>query len=553
MSFGDGLDKRLQFIIEFPHYPPDGAKYWPAVLINEPWAQWVKEQKEQSIPMSGRIKDKDFKRSLWNLHKILNLPLPSLPHTGTRLIASLFGYCISVERIKVQIENDRIDAHNSKPSTTDDQKLQPVKVIDVSSYEVPQDPILETSAMTAHTVWSAFAVPHPSKLSEHMVRLYQLPSMLSSFGLDSDDSYLLRKCYEHRWLGIPQKWDEKIASAGKDSPTSSIDFDTLVNLNRDVLSAASPQGATFEQQHFAIYQNLCSMTISLDVFFDFVFSRIYADLDIDGDKHIDLKESQRLLERLGYPCSFDIVKKHYSSLLNVPESSLQSMFNFDQVKGLYGSVKASAIANASGAELVRASYGSDVSTEIISGRGSAGVGGGAALELKVLNPTTAKGNEKEDAPLDTTDTLVGRGKALLDAAAETEKEEDDVMPYMRGRATINEALENPKYIGESPFSTFRLTRGQKKGGFFAKLVGGGEEFEAGVFKGCVTLLAPKGSELQKSIETAPPNAAIRRFFPEVPKAPNVQPKQVVVRLYILKGYNMYGYLLFISACAHSCP
>ncbi len=69
----------------------------------------------------------------------------------------------------------------------------------------------------------------------------------------------------------------------------------------------------------------------------------------------------------------------------------------------------------------------------------------------------------------------------MDAAAETEKEEDNVMPYMRGRATINEASENPKYIGELQFSTFRFTRGQKKGGFFAKLVGGGDEFEAGVF------------------------------------------------------------------------
>jgi hypothetical protein len=82
--------------------------------------------------------------------------------------------------------------------------------------------------------------------------LRRASSMLSSFGLDSDDSCLLRKCYEHRWLGIPQKCDDKIASAGENSPTSSIDFDALVNLNRDVLSAASSQGATFEQQHCAI-------------------------------------------------------------------------------------------------------------------------------------------------------------------------------------------------------------------------------------------------------------------------------------------------------------
>jgi hypothetical protein len=113
---------------------------------------------------------------------------------------------------------------------------------------------------------------------------------------------------------------------------------------------------------------------------------------------------------------------------------------------------------------------------------------------------------------------------------------------------VQEALDNPKYIGQSPFSTFRLTRGQKKGGFFAKLVGGGEEFEAGVFKGCVTLLAPKGSELQKAIETAPANAAIRKIFPELPKAPNVQPKQVVIRLYVLKGYNMYGCPPVLCAC-----
>ncbi len=70
------------------------------------------------------------------------------------------------------------------------------------------------------------------------------------------------------------------------------------------------------------------------------------------------------MERLGYPCSFDIVTKHYSGLLNVPESSLQTMFYLNQVKGAYGSVKDSAIATASGAELVRASYGSGVSTEI---------------------------------------------------------------------------------------------------------------------------------------------------------------------------------------------
>jgi len=113
------------------------------------------------------------------------------------------------------------------------------------------------------------------------------------------------------------------------------------------------------------------------------------------------------------------------------------------------------------------------------------------------------------------------------------------MPYMRGRATINESLDNPKYIGQAPFSTFRLLRGQKKGGFFAKLLGGGEEFEAGILKGCVTLVAPKGSELQKAIENAPIDSAIRRIYPQVPKAPNVDPKQVVVRLYILKGFNMY--------------
>jgi hypothetical protein len=129
---------------------------------------------------------------------------------------------------------------------------------------------------------------------------------------------------------------------------------------------------------------------------------------------------------------------------------------------------------------------------------------------------------------------------MFSPEAETEKEDDDVMPYMRERATISESLDHPKFIGPAPFSTFRLMRGQKKGGFFAKLVGGGEEIEAGIFKGCVTLLAPKGSELQRNIENAPVNSAIRKIFPVVPKAPNVEAKSVVIRLYVLKGYNMCG-------------
>lgn len=542
-SFGDGYDKRVQFVVDFPFYTPEGSKYWPAAKKHDPWAGWAKEQ--AASPISKRIEDKDFKKIFLDFYKILNLPLPPLPHTGRRLVDSLFKFCVSLESAHIEAKNAEIEKHNSNEATRAEDKKLPLKPSDLSIYEVPDVPSMETNAMTAQFVWSAFSMPHPSKSAEQIVRLYQLPSMLSSFGLDSDDSILLHKCYERRWLGIPQQWeDEKMAAAGKEVATGAIDFGALVNLTRDILSAASQNGATFERQHFAMYQSLCSMTINLDVFFEFVFSRVHAELDLDGDKHIDLKESQRLLERLGYTCSFDTVKKHYASALNVPEASLPPMFNYDQVKTMYGSVKASASAAATGAELNRAaSFGSDASTDIVS-RGS--VGGGAAQEMKILNPA-AKASDKEEAPLPPPD-LVGRGAEMFSPAAETEKEEEDVMPYMRGRATVQEALDNPKYIGQSPFSTFRLTRGQKKGGFFAKLVGGGEEFEAGVFKGCVTLLAPKGSELQKAIESAPANAAIRKIFPELPKAPNVQPKQVVIRLYVLKGYNMYGCPPVLCAC-----
>jgi len=217
--------------------------------------------------------------------------------------------------------------------------------------------------------------------------------------------------------------------------------------------------------------------------------------------------------------------------------SCRLFFDFDQVKLLLNSIRASAVAKVSSSEPVRSSFGSDVGAEIMSRGGDSARAVAGNEEMQVLIPSDKIG-DKEEAPLPPPD-VVGRGADMFSPAAETEKEEDDVMPYMRERATINESLDHPKYIGPAPFSTFRLLRGQKKGGFFAKLVGGGEEVEAGVFKGCVTLLAPKGSELQRNIETAPANSAIRRIFPVVPTAPIVDVKNVVVRLYVLKGYNMF--------------
>jgi hypothetical protein len=538
-SFGDGREKRLQYIVDFPHYPTTDSKYWPGVKSVEPWAQWAKDQ--NSVPISRHSEDKDFKRIFMNCFKFMNLPLPMLPHTSNRLIDALFKYCQSLEKLFIRNANFEIDKFNANPAIPFDQKKEHLKDPDISVFDVPDEVSVEVSSSTAQNVWSAFAVPHPSKSQEQIVRLYQLPAMLSTFGLDSDETILLRKCYECRWLGLPPQWlSAELASSGKENLTSAIDLESLFVLFRDIMSAASSHATVFQEQHFAIYQQMCSMTINLDVFFNFVLTRIFAELDIDGDKHIDLKESQRLLERLGYPCSFEIVKNHYSNALKVPESSLPSMFNFDHVKLLHSSIKTSAIINANGGELSRASYGSDVASEIVSKDASRG--GASNTELKVLNPTSKLG-DKEDAPLPPPD-LVGRGADMFNPAAETEKEDDDVMPYMRGRATISESLDNTKYIGQAPFSTFKLLRGQKKGGFFAKLAGGGEEFEAGVFKGCVVLLAPKGSELQKAIESAPPGTAVRRIFPEVPKAPNVEVKQVVVRLYILKGYNMWGFSIF---------
>jgi hypothetical protein len=533
-SFGDGREKRLQFIVDFTSYPATGNQYWPGVKGAEPWAQWAKEQ--AAVPLSRHFEDKDFKRIFMNCFKFMNVPLPSLPHSTDRLIDAMFNYCRSLEKLNVEKSNVEIDKHNSNPELSADARKERLKVHDSSLYEVPESLNSESSASTTHTVWSAFAVPHPSKSQEHIVRLFHLPSMLSTFGLDSDESMLLRKCYEHRWLGIPQQWQTaELAGAGKDSSTGAIDLESLIGLFRDIMSAATQQGPSFLEQHFAIYQSLCTMTINVDVFFNFVLTRVFEEIDVDGDKNIDLKESQRLLERMGHPCSFETVKTHYANVLKKAEKELPTLFNFDQLKLLLNSIKASAIVSAGGGELARSSYGSDASSDIVSSHAR---GGTSSTELKVLNPNPKNG-DNEEAPLPQPAIDDKKAAELFSVAAETAKEDDEVMPYMRGRATINESLDHPKYVGQAPFSTYRLLRGQKKGGFFAKLLGGGEEFEAGVLKGCVTLVAPKGSELQKAIENAPTGSAIRRIFPQVPKAPNVDPKQVVVRLYVLKGFNMY--------------
>jgi hypothetical protein len=537
-SFGDGREKRLQFVVDFTQYPAPGNQYWPGVKGTEPWAQWAKDQ--ASVPISRHFEDKDFKRILVNCFKFMNVPLPSLPHSTERLTDAIFHYCRSLEKLHVEKGNVEIDKFNSNPSLSAEERKERLKVLDSSTFEVPDSLNTESSVSTVNTVWSAFSVPHPSKSQEHIVRLFQLPSMLSAFGLDNDESILLRKCYEHRWLGIPQRWQTaELAGAGKDSSTGAIDLESLCGLFREIMSAASQQGPNFLEQHFAIYQSLCSMTISVDVFFNFVLTRIYDEIDVDGDKHIDLKESQRLLERMGYPCNFETVKIHYGNVLKVTEKDLPNMYNFDQLKLLLNTIKASA--NFNGGELGRSSYGSDASLDIVSTNSR---GGASSEEMKPLNPT--KFGQKEEAPLP--QPAIDDKKALetFSAAAETAKEDDEVMPYMRGRASINESLDHPKYIGQAPFATYRLLRGQKKGGFFAKLLGGGEEFDAGCLKGCVTLVAPKGSELQKAIENGPSGSAIRRIYPEVPKAPNVDPKQVVVRLYILKGFNMYGHTFLTS-------
>jgi hypothetical protein len=526
-SVGDGRENRLDFVVNFPHYP---TAYWQGVRSITPWAQWAKEQSE--VPMSRHFENKDFSRILFNCFKFMNVPLPSLPHTAHRLIDALFKYCRAIERVHVDKCNMEIDRYNSNPAISQDDRKERLAPDDSKNYDVPDEPSADASAKTVNFVWSAFAVQHPNKSQEQIVRLYHLPSMLSSFSLESDESILLRKCYERRWVGFPQEWQiAELAGAGQEMPVNAIDLEAVFSLYREIMSAATPTGEKFQERHFAVYKTLSSMTISVEVFFDFVLARIYAELDIDGDKHIDLKESQRLLERMGFPCSFEVVKGHYCTNLKVLDKDLPTIFNFDQLKSLINSIKSSASGNTKSSEIARASYGSDVGAEIVS-RSSAG------LEMKALISSPASGEKEEALP---PPSLVGRGTDMFSSEAEAEKESDEVMPYMRGRATIRESLDHAKYIGEAPFSTFKLLRGQKKGGFFSKLLGSGEEVEAGIFKGCVTLLAPKGSELQNAIETARSDAAIRRIFPVVPKAPNVEPKQVVVRLYILKGYNMCGF------------
>ena len=525
-SIDNRRENRLDFVVNFPHYP---TAYWQGVRSMAPWAQWAAEKSE--VPMSRHFENKDFSRILFNCFTCLHVPLPSLPHSAHRLIDALFQYCRALERVHIEKRNIEIDRHNSNPAISQDERKDRLAPDDSKNYDVPDEPSADVSPKTVNTVWSAFTEQHPNKSQEQIVRLYHLPSMLSSFTLDSDESILLRKCYECRWVGYPQEWQiAELAGAGQEMPISAMDLEAVFSLYREIMSAATPTGEKFQEQHFAVYKTLCSMTISVDVFFDFVLARIYAELDIDGDKYIDLKESQRLLERMGFPCSFEVVKSHYCSILKVLDKDLPNLFNFDQLKSLINSIKSSASVNTKGSEIARASYGSDVGADIVS-RASAGV------EMK---PLISASNEKEDAL--SPPPLLGRGADMFASEAEAEKESDEVMPYMRGRATIRESLDHAKYIGEAPFSTFRLLRGQKKGGFFSKLLGSGEEVEAGIFKGCVTLLAPKGSELQNAIETARSDAAIRRIFPVVPKAPNVEPKQVVVRLYVLKGYNMCGFL-----------
>lgn len=529
----------MAFIVDFSHYPDTDKKYWLGVKGAKPWDQWAKEQ--AAVPLSRRIEDPDFKRIFLNCFKFMNVPLPELPHSPYRLIDSMFEYCRSLEKLYVDKINKDIDLLNSNPQVP--QKVDRLHVADPSIFEVPIEHDTENKALTTQNVWSAFAVQHPSKSQERVVRLYQLPSMLASFGLDSDESMLLRKCYELRWMGIPEQWQSAAATmGGQDSSTSAIDLKTLAGLFLEIMSASTPQGPIFSEQHFHIYQKVCTMTINFDVFSDFVVSLILAEIDIDGDKHIDLKESQRLLERMGYPCSFEIVKNCYCNVLKkVNEKELPTLFNFDQVKQLLNFIKASAVTKASSSETAQSSFGSDVGAEIVSRDGVRA--SSVNDEMQVLIPNSKFG-EKEEAPLSAPELTLGRD--MFDPNAETEKDDEDVMPYMRERATITESLDNPKYIGTAPFSTFRLLRGQKKGGFFAKLVGGGDEVEAGIFKGCVTLLAPKGSELQRDIENAPANSAIRRIFPVVPTAPNVTAKQVVVRLYVLKGYNMCVGFIFCN-------
>ena len=528
----------MAFIVDFPYYPKSDDKYWPGVKGAKPWDQWAKEQ--AAVPITKHIDDPDFKRIFMNCFKFMGIPLPELPHSPNRLIDVMFKYCRSLEKLYVEKTNIDIDRFNSSPLIPQSDKLERLYVADESKFEVPIEGDAETKASTTQTVWGAFAVQHPGKSQERIVRLYQLPSMLVSFGLDTDETMLLRKCYAHRWMGIPQQWQSAAAaSAGPDSSIAAIDVKAVSDIFLEILSASTSQGPKFGEEHFHIYQKLCSMTINFDVFSDFVLSRILAEIDIDDDKHIDLKESQRLLERMGYPCSFELVKNHYCNVLKkASENELPTLFDFDQVKLLLNSIRASAVAKVSSSEPVRSSFGSDVGAEIMSRGGDSARAVAGNEEMQVLIPSDKIG-DKQEAPLPPPD-VVGRGADMFSPAAETEKEDDDVMPYMRERATINESLDHPKYIGPAPFSTFRLLRGQKKGGFFAKLVGGGEEVEAGVFKGCVTLLAPKGSELQRNIETAPANSAIRRIFPVVPTAPIVDVKNVVVRLYVLKGYNMCG-------------
>jgi len=262
-SVGDGRENRLDFVVNFPHYP---TAYWQGVRSITPWAQWAKEQSE--VPMSRHFENKDFSRILFNCFKFMNVPLPSLPHTAHRLIDALFKYCRAIERVHVDKCNMEIDRYNSNPAISQDDRKERLAPDDSKNYDVPDEPSADASAKTVNFVWSAFAVQHPNKSQEQIVRLYHLPSMLSSFSLESDESILLRKCYERRWVGFPQEWQiAELAGAGQEMPVNAIDLEAVFSLYREIMSAATPTGEKFQERHFAVYKTLSSMTISVEVFF----------------------------------------------------------------------------------------------------------------------------------------------------------------------------------------------------------------------------------------------------------------------------------------------
>ncbi len=122
---------------------------------------------------------------------------------------------------------------------------------------------------------------------------------------------------------------------------------------------------------------------------------------------------------------------------------MPTLFNFDLVKRLLTVINDGAVTKAKNNGPAKSCFDSDAEADVV-GNDGAGVASGNEELLALIHES--KLGDKKEAPL----------PDMLSEEAESEKEEDDVLSYMKERATITECLDHPKFIGPAPFSTFRL-------------------------------------------------------------------------------------------------